>query len=186
MSHALEKGTEAPTSERAIAGLPANSRDAGISTIAFAITMAGKCYSAGARDPRRALRNADTGSPCATRADCVLASRIFDKTNMFHTLLAAFFDQDSWTKCQEAVESSLSRAQGSYVEVGFGTWVFKTKECFWLLDDLKALFKSQGVNFVSVPLYDALQVCLEPKIAEALERKLHLDVYNVAEPVTRR
>ena len=105
---------------------------------------------------------------------------------MFHTLLAAFFDQDSWSKCQEAVEGNLSRVQGSYVEVGFGTWIFKTKECFWLLDDLKALFKSQGVNFVSVPLYDAVQVCLEPKIAEALERKLHLDVYNVAEPGTRR
>ena len=70
--------------------------------------------------------------------------------------------------------------------ISFGTWIFKTKECFWLLDDLKALFKSQGVNFVSVPLYDAVQVCLEPKTAEALERKLHLDVYNIAEPGTRR
>jgi len=105
---------------------------------------------------------------------------------MFHTLLAAFFDQDSWGRCQDAVESGLARAQESYVEVGFGTWVFKTKECFWLLDDLKTLFKGHGVNFVSVPLYDALQVCLEPKTAEALEKKLHLEVYNVAGPLSRQ
>jgi len=105
---------------------------------------------------------------------------------MFHTLLAAFFDQDSWSECQESVESSLTRAQGSYVEIGFGTWVFKTKECFWLLDDLKGLFKSHGVTFVCVPLYDALQVCLEPKTAEALEKELQLEVYNVAGPSSQR
>ena len=101
---------------------------------------------------------------------------------MTHTLIIAFFDADKWEECKGGLENQiLPKVKNHYVEIAFGAWAFKTREAFPAIQDLMSFLKRHGVQHVVIPLSEPLQCCVEAAIAEALEKKIDLPIYNAAD-----
>jgi hypothetical protein len=87
---------------------------------------------------------------------------------MDFSILAAHLDDTTWTHCKGNIQQVLSRVPTSYVEIGYGIWVLKTKECYSAIHDLTSFFKRIGVSFVLIPLSAPLHCGLPRNQTEAL------------------